>query len=82
MSAFVVASIAVVVAILAVTGVVTARLVRVVRSSAATIERSAERIRPLTAELGDEVAVTQTELAALQDRTARITEQEDPRPGA
>ena len=79
MSGFVVASLAIVVAVLAVTGVVAVRLAGMARSSAADVGRATERLRPLAQELGDEAAVTQTELAALQDRTSRRAEQEGPR---
>ena len=79
MTALVVTALAVVVVVIGVTGVVAARLVSVAKASAAGIERSADRLRPLAQELGDEVAVTQTELAALQDRTSRNAEEKDPR---
>lgn len=72
MSAFVVLSIAVAIAILAVTVVVAVRLGRAAASMAAEVKATAERIRPLTQELTDEAAVTQIELAQLQERVGRL----------
>ena len=70
MSAFVVLSVALAVAIVAVTGVLVAHLARETRKAAADIGRSVERLKPLAEELATELAVTETELAALQERNA------------
>ena len=70
MSAFVVLAVALAVAIVAVTGVLVVHLARETRKAADDIGRSVERLKPLAEELAAELAVTETELAALQERTA------------
>lgn len=70
MSAFVVLSVALAVAIVAATGVLIVRLARQTRQAAEDIGRSVERLKPLADELAAELAVTEAELAALQERNA------------
>lgn len=68
----IVLSVSIVVAIVAVTVLIGVRLVRTAGHLTHEATASMERLRPLTDELGEELAVTQTELDSLQERTRRL----------
>jgi hypothetical protein len=71
-SAFVVLSVTIAIAIVAVTVVVGIRLGRTVGQMAGGVKASVDRIGPLAQELQDEAAVTQTELDHLQRRVSNM----------
>lgn len=73
MTAFTILSITLAVVIVAVTGVAAYRLLGTARAMAREVGRSVERLGPLTQELQDELAVTQTESEHLQRRVERMT---------
>ncbi len=72
MSVFVVLSVTIAIAIVAVTVVITVRLVRTAAAMSQGVRTSIERLAPLTEELRDEIAVTQTELERLEAQTERL----------
>lgn len=66
MTVWVVLALALLAALLVATGVLAGRLVAVVRVAASDVRGQVDRIAPLLREVSDELAVTQTELEALQ----------------
>ncbi|QBI21716.1 hypothetical protein ER308_20520 [Egibacter rhizosphaerae] len=72
MSVMVTVSIAIAVAIVAVTVLIAIRLGQRAVALQREATSHARRLQPLLEELGDEAAVTQTELTHLQDRLARL----------
>lgn len=66
MTVWVVLAFALLAALLVATGVLAGRLVAVVRVAASDVRGQVDRIAPLLREVSDELAVTQTELEALQ----------------
>ena len=75
MSAFIVLSIVLAVAVLAVTVVVVFEVLRNIRNLAASVSASTERLVPLTDELQAELAVTSVEIDGLTRAVERMQKQ-------
>ncbi|MGH3666488.1 MAG: hypothetical protein ACRDU8_10455 [Egibacteraceae bacterium] len=75
MAPFVILSLALLVMVLATAGVAAAQLVKSVRSMAATLADTRDRLVPLTEELQSELAVTALEVEHLQGAVGRLGDQ-------